>query len=74
VVDGNAAQPLDAVFATGTNTNQHLYESNSMQFVAGPKLAGAHIVKIQYRTDTENAPDLLFQVDQRTLTVMRSRV
>jgi len=71
VVDGNPAQPLQATFASATSANQHLYQSNSMQFVAGPKLAGAHTVKVQYMS---NDPNVYFYVEARTLTVLRSKV
>lgn len=74
LVDAAAAQPLEIVFASTTSTNQHLYETNSMQFVAGPMQAGAHIVKVQFRTEPTTPDPIYFMLESRTLTVLRSKV
>jgi hypothetical protein len=72
LVDGTAAVhgpvPFDSA-DDGPGNSVNSYEANSMQFVAGPKAAGTHTVRVQYSVSAFGQLSLL----GRTLTVMRSK-
>lgn len=73
LVDGAAAEPSQVVFDSTEDSgtgNVNSWETNSMQFVAGPIGAGKHTVRVQYSI-TGSAT---FSVAARTLTVLRARV
>jgi hypothetical protein len=75
LVDGNVAQPGPIVFDStddGPYNSVNSYEANSMQFVAGPKRAGTHSVRVQYGFAPFASAG--FTLTARTLTVLRSRV
>ena len=70
-VDGVTVPPGQVNFDTAGDGESFAWETNSMQFVAGPLDPGSHTVRIRYRVDESEG---LFELSQRTLTVLRSRV
>ena len=72
LVDNGTALPGQVIFDSAADGNAlSAYEANSMQFVAGPLSAGSHTVKVQaYLDETFSS----FQLDTRTLSVLRSKV
>ncbi len=79
MVDNNAAPPGEIVFDSVGRTVPFQqdpvfsYQSNSMQFVAGPLNAGQHQVTVQWRMSDPSATNG-FTMNQRTLTILRSKV
>jgi len=67
LVDNNPAPPGDLIF----NSNASGPGAHSMQFVAGPLSAGTHTVEVQWMVDEVGAT---FQMAERTLTVLRSKI
>lgn len=74
LVDGNVAAPGAVIFDStddGPGGSVNSYETNSMQFIAGPKRAGKHTVTVQYAISPFSSA--AFGLTARTLTVLRSR-
>jgi hypothetical protein len=68
-VDDSTAPPGEVIMDTGAGGGG--IQMINMQFVAGPVSAGSHTVRVDYRVDENPA---FFQLAQRTLTVLRSKV
>jgi hypothetical protein len=74
LVDGNVVPPGLVAFDStddGPGGSVNSYETNSMQFVAGPKRAGAHTVTVQWAISPSSGAS--FTLTGRTLTVLRSK-
>ena len=80
LVDGTPSTPSEVIF-DGTFETYHdgpihlqaAAEVNSMQFVAGPLGSGTHTVTVQWLV-IDAATDTIFRMQERTLTILRSRV
>lgn len=74
LVDGTQANPGAVTFDSaddGPGGSVNSYETNSMQFIAGPKSAGAHTVTVQWAMSPYT--NGTFTLLGRTLTVLRSK-
>ncbi len=69
-VDGQVASPGFVEFASAPDPSFH-FQTQSMQFVAGPLRPGAHIVRICWSVSEEN---MTFVVSRRTMSVLVSKV
>ena len=80
LVDGTPAAPGHPIFNSSHDQDgafhddQFESEANSIQFVAGPVSSGQHVVKVQWLVDSAAGGDVQFRVQERTLTVLRSKV
>ena len=80
LVDGTPSTPSQVIF-DGTWENytegaidfQAAAEVNSMQFVTGPLISGTHTVTVQWLV-ADLATDTFFRMQERTLTILRSKV
>jgi hypothetical protein len=73
LVDGSMPAPGEVFFnsvAVNSGTGA-AWQTNSMQWVAGPLNAGGHTIAVQWHVTNENVH---FGIDRRTLTVLRSKV
>lgn len=73
LVDGLPAAPGPVIFDTFVNDGHQQTRSHSMQFVTGPVSSGKHVVRVQYMVENETGWGR-FELSQRTLTILRSRV
>jgi hypothetical protein len=77
LVDDAVAAPGEVIFDSNADNYASslleavAWETNSMQFVAGPVKAGTHTVTVQWRV---NGSDSTFKIKGRTLTVLRAKV
>ena len=69
-VDGKPASPGFVEFASAPDPSFH-FQTQSMQFVAGPIGSGAHVVRIRWSVSEEN---MSFVVNGRTMSVLVSKV
>jgi hypothetical protein len=73
LVDGSMPAPGEVFFnsvATNSGTGAG-WQTNSMQWVAGPLSAGSHTITVQWHVDNASVH---FGIDRRILTVLRSKV
>jgi hypothetical protein len=60
--------------AAGIRHSEDAWETNSMQFIAGPLSAGPHTVSVRWWIEDPGDADTTFRLGARTLTVLRSKV